>query len=93
MIEQRIEQHFIDSADLKYQAAQALSVPVAAAEPVAVEAPLTDAELAVAAQVHVGALPCELGKVVRMEPAAHDALTRNAPSARKPSRLAAKLSE
>lgn len=43
------------------------AVPVAAAEPVAVEAPLTDAELAVAAQVHVGALPCELGKVVRME--------------------------
>jgi D-sedoheptulose 7-phosphate isomerase len=31
MIEQRIEQHFIDSADLKYQAAQALSKPVAAA--------------------------------------------------------------
>ena len=31
MIEQRIEQHFIDSADLKYQAAQALSAPVAAA--------------------------------------------------------------
>jgi D-sedoheptulose 7-phosphate isomerase len=31
MIEQRIEQHFIDSADLKYQAAQVLSKPVAAA--------------------------------------------------------------
>jgi D-sedoheptulose 7-phosphate isomerase len=31
MIEQRIEQHFIDSADLKYQAAQALSKPIAAA--------------------------------------------------------------
>ena len=31
MIEQRIEQHFIDSADLKYQAAQVLSKPIAAA--------------------------------------------------------------
>lgn len=31
MIEQRIEQHFIDSADLKYQAAQSLSKPIAAA--------------------------------------------------------------
>ncbi len=31
MIEQRIEQHFIDSADLKYQAAQILSKPIAAA--------------------------------------------------------------
>lgn len=31
MIEQRIEQQFIDSADLKYQAAQALSKPIAAA--------------------------------------------------------------
>jgi D-sedoheptulose 7-phosphate isomerase len=31
MIEQRIEQHFIDSADLKYQAAQVLSKPVTAA--------------------------------------------------------------
>jgi len=31
MLEQRIEQHFIDSADLKYQAAQALSKPIAAA--------------------------------------------------------------
>jgi len=41
--------------------------PVAAAETVAVEAPLTETELAVASQVHVGALPCELGKVVRME--------------------------
>jgi hypothetical protein len=41
--------------------------PVAAAAPVLVEAPLNEAELAVAAQVHVGALPCELGKVVRME--------------------------
>jgi len=40
---------------------------VAAAEPVVIEAPLTESELAVAAQVHVGALPCELGKVVRME--------------------------
>ena len=29
MLEQRIEQHFIDSADLKYQSAQALSKPVA----------------------------------------------------------------
>ncbi|MBX9832006.1 MAG: phosphoheptose isomerase, partial [Burkholderiaceae bacterium] len=27
MLEQRIQQHFIDSADLKYQAAQALSHP------------------------------------------------------------------
>ena len=31
MLEQRIEQHFIDSADLKYQAAQVLSRPIAAA--------------------------------------------------------------
>ena len=31
MLEQRIQQHFIDSADLKYQAAQALSHPIAAA--------------------------------------------------------------
>ena len=31
MLEQRIEQHFIDSADLKYQAAQGLSKPIAAA--------------------------------------------------------------
>jgi D-sedoheptulose 7-phosphate isomerase len=31
MLEQRIEQHFIDSADLKYQASQALSKPIAAA--------------------------------------------------------------
>ncbi len=31
MIEQRIQQHFIDSADLKYQAAQVLSAPIAAA--------------------------------------------------------------
>lgn len=31
MIEQRIEQHFIDSADLKYQAAQVLSKPIAQA--------------------------------------------------------------
>ena len=31
MIEQRIQQHFIDSADLKYQAAQSLSKPIAAA--------------------------------------------------------------
>lgn len=31
MLEQRIEQHFIDSADLKYQAAQALSKPITAA--------------------------------------------------------------
>lgn len=29
MLEQRIQQHFIDSADLKYQAAQALSKPIA----------------------------------------------------------------
>ena len=29
MLEQRIEQHFIDSADLKYQAAQVLSKPIA----------------------------------------------------------------
>lgn len=29
MLEQRIQQHFIDSADLKYQAAQALGKPVA----------------------------------------------------------------
>jgi D-sedoheptulose 7-phosphate isomerase len=31
MLEQRIQQHFIDSADLKYQAAQILSQPIAAA--------------------------------------------------------------
>ena len=31
MLEQRIEQHFIDSADLNYQAAQVLSHPIAAA--------------------------------------------------------------
>src|SRR5689334_13783201 len=31
MLEQRIQQHFIDSADLKYQAADALSKPIAAA--------------------------------------------------------------
>ena len=31
MIEQRIEQHFIDSADLKYQAAQVLTKPIAQA--------------------------------------------------------------
>ena len=31
MLEQRIEQQFIDSADLKYQAAQVLSKPMAAA--------------------------------------------------------------
>ena len=31
MLEQRIEQHFIDSADLKYQSAQVLSRPIAAA--------------------------------------------------------------
>ncbi|MDT8990726.1 phosphoheptose isomerase [Curvibacter sp. APW13] len=31
MLEQRIQQHFIDSADLKYKAAQSLSAPIAAA--------------------------------------------------------------
>ena len=31
MLEQRIEQQFIDSADLKYQSAQALSKPIAQA--------------------------------------------------------------
>ena len=31
MLEQRIQQHFIDSADLKYQSAQTLSHPIAAA--------------------------------------------------------------
>ncbi|MDD2545257.1 MAG: SIS domain-containing protein [Burkholderiaceae bacterium] len=31
MLEQRIQQHFIDSADLKYQAAQALGQPIASA--------------------------------------------------------------
>ncbi len=31
MLEQRIQQHFYDSADLKYQAAQLLSQPIAAA--------------------------------------------------------------
>ena len=30
MLEQRIQQHFIDSADLKYQAAQSLTKPIAA---------------------------------------------------------------
>ncbi len=29
MLEQRIQQHFIDSADLKYQAAQSLTKPIA----------------------------------------------------------------
>lgn len=31
MLEQRIQQHFVDSADLKYQAAQTLNKPIAAA--------------------------------------------------------------
>ena len=31
MLEQRIQQHFIDSADLKYQSAQSLSKPIAGA--------------------------------------------------------------
>ncbi|MGE4376627.1 MAG: SIS domain-containing protein [Burkholderiaceae bacterium] len=31
MLEQRIQQHFIDAADLQYQAAQALAAPIAAA--------------------------------------------------------------
>lgn len=31
MLEQQIQQHFIDSADLKYQSAQALSAPISAA--------------------------------------------------------------
>ena len=31
MLEQRIQQHFIDSADLKYQSAQTLSKPIAQA--------------------------------------------------------------
>lgn len=31
MLEQRIQQHFIDSADLKYQSAEALSKPISAA--------------------------------------------------------------
>ncbi|NVO05567.1 MAG: phosphoheptose isomerase [Rhodoferax sp.] len=31
MLEQRIQQHFIESADLKYQSAEALSKPIAAA--------------------------------------------------------------
>jgi len=39
----------------------------AVAAPLVADVPLTDSELAVAAQVHVGALPCELGKVVHME--------------------------
>jgi hypothetical protein len=46
---------------------RAAPVAAAAAVPLAVEAPLTENELAVAAQVHVGSLPCELGKLVRME--------------------------
>ena len=45
--------------------AQAKAVPVAAA-PVA-DTPLSANEMAVAANVHVGLLPCELGKAVRME--------------------------
>lgn len=59
----------VNKAQVKRTAATAAPVakPVAAPEPVVVEAPLTANELAVAAQVHVGALPCELGKVVRME--------------------------
>lgn len=47
-------------------AAAAAGAATVAAAPV-IEAPLTDNELAVAEQVYVGALPCELGKVVRME--------------------------
>ena len=31
MLEQRIQQHFIDSADLKYQSAQGLEAPISAA--------------------------------------------------------------
>ena len=31
MLEQRIQQHFIDSADLKYQSAESLSKPLNAA--------------------------------------------------------------
>ena len=31
MLEQQIQQHFIDSADLKYQSAQALSLPISSA--------------------------------------------------------------
>ena len=31
MLDQQIQQHFIDSADLKYQSAQALSLPIASA--------------------------------------------------------------
>ena len=31
MLEQQIQQHFIDSADLKYQSAQSLSLPISAA--------------------------------------------------------------
>lgn len=56
---------------LKRAAAQPATRPAAvaaaAAAPLVIEAPLTDNELAVATQVHVGALPCELGKVVHME--------------------------
>ena len=33
MLEQRIQQHFIDSADLKYQSAQGLSKPIAPTYP------------------------------------------------------------
>lgn len=43
----------------------AKAVPRPAAAPVA-DAPLSDNEMAVAAHVHVGHLPCELGKSVRM---------------------------
>lgn len=51
----------------KSAARPAAVAALAAAAPVVIEAPLTDNELAVATQVHVGALPCELGKVLHME--------------------------
>ena len=40
MIEQRIQQQFIDSADLKYQAAQTLARPIADAVQAAAPLPL-----------------------------------------------------
>jgi hypothetical protein len=47
----------------------ASSRPVATVQaPAAADAPLSDAEMAVAAQVYVGTLPCELGQTVTLQP-------------------------
>ncbi len=49
--------------------AQSSSRPVAAVQvPAPAEAPLGEAELAVAASVYVGTLPCELGQTVTLQP-------------------------